>query len=117
MKRLGLLIALLVVGIVAIAFVALPTRAQEIPPHGHILILSPEVGLIDGVPHLVGIKKCVDLAANQALPLKSHHEHIHFGDTGVSFGGEAGHAVAPTAPYGPWAHSPAFEATIPFPLQ
>ena len=116
MRRVGLLIAVLVVGFAALAFVAMPSSAQEPPPHAHMLVQRPEFGLINGVPHLVGIRKCVDLAANRALPLNAHHDHIHTGGTGVSFGGESGHVVVPTAPLTPWANCAEFEAAIPISL-
>ena len=128
MKRLGLFLVLL--GIVALAAVAIPATAaeheheHELDPHPHMLVQRPEIGLIGGVPHLVGFRKCVDLANNRALPLQSHHHHIHTGGTGVSIGGEAGHAVVPAAPFPsplyeplPWSNCADFEALLPLPLE
>lgn len=119
MRRLGLLVVLLaVVGIAVLAVGPGPVAAEEheIPPHPHMLVQRPEFGLIDGVPHLVGIRRCVPLANNRAVPLHSHHDRLHFGDAGVSFGGEAGHAVVSTAPFAPWSDCAEFEALIPIPV-
>ena len=121
MKRSGLILALL--GLLVLVAVAIPVTAQEhLDPHPHMLLQRPEIGLINDVPHLVGVRQCVDLANNHAVPLHAHHEHIHFGDTGVSFGGESGHAVIPAAFFPtendplPWGNCEEFEAFLPFPL-
>ena len=132
MKRLGLFLVLL--GIVAVAAIAIPATAAEhdhehlFDPHPHLLVQRPEIDIImiDGepVPHLVGIRKCVDLAGNNAVPLDAHHEQVHFGDTGVSFDGASGHVVVPAAPFPaplfepvPWSNCEEFEAMIPFPVE
>ena len=121
MRRLGLVFALL--GLLVLVAVAIPVIAQEFDPHPHMLLQRPEIGLIDGVPHLVGVRKCVDLAGNRSLPLHAHHEQLHFGDSGVSFDGESGHIVIPAAPFPspffdpvPWSNCDEFEALIPFSL-
>lgn len=121
MRRLGLLFALM--GLLVLVAVAIPVTAQEeLDPHPHLLLQRPEIGLIEGVPHLVGVRKCVDLAGNQAVPLHAHHEQLHFGDSGVSFGGESGHVVIPAAFFPtvdsplPWSNCEEFEALIPFPI-
>lgn len=123
MKRLGLLFTLLgFMGLVGLVFVAMPAQAQEpeFDPHPHLLVQSPEVGPINGVLHLVGFRNCIDLANNRSLGLNAHHDHIHTGGTGVSFGGESGHFVIPAAPFGaplfeplPWSNCDEFEALLP----
>ena len=121
MKRLMLILALL--GLLVLVAVAIPATAEELDPHPHMLLLEPEIGLIDGVPHLVGVKKCVDLAGNQAVPLNAHHVHLHFGTSGVSFGGESGNVVIPAGWFPtendplPWADCEGFEAILPLPLE
>lgn len=122
MKRLGLLFALMVV--LVLVAVAIPAAAQEeFDRHPHMLLQRPEIDLIEGAPHLVGFRKCVDLAGNRPVPLHAHHEHLHFGDAGVSLGGEAGHAVVPASPFPspffdsvPWSNCADFEAFLPLPL-
>ena len=47
----------------------------------------------------VRFRKCVDLAANQALPLNAHHEHVHFGTAGRAPVYERWHVVVPGAPF------------------
>lgn len=120
MKRLWFIVA--VVGLfLVVASVAVPATAQEFDRHPHILVQRPEFGLIDGVPHLIAVRKCVDLAANRTVPLHAHHERLHFGTSGVSFGGgESGHVVAPAAPFPapfgdplPWGNCKEFEALLP----
>lgn len=121
MKRLGVMVLLL-----GLAAVAVPVIAQEEPefdPHPHMLVQRPEIGVIEGVPHLVGFRKCVDLASNKAVPLHAHHDHLHFGDSGVSFGGQSGHVVIPTAPFPspffdplPWSNCADFATFLPLPI-
>lgn len=74
-----------------------PAHAQELPPHGHMLVLG--VHWEGGEP--VGFDKCVDVAAGRALPLVSHHEHVHFGTAGAALF-EAGHLFVPTSPVSPF---------------
>jgi hypothetical protein len=101
MKRLGLIFALLgLLGLIGFVAFGNPASAQEeFDRHPHMLLQRPEIGVIDGVPHLVGVRQCVDLAGNQTVPLHAHHEQLHFGDSGVSFDGESGHVVIPAAPF------------------
>ena len=125
MKRSGLLLLALLGVLVLVAF-AIPVMADEhdtIEPHPHMLLQRPEFGLIDGAPHLVGVRKCVDLANNQSVPLHAHHERLHFGDAGVSFGGQSGHAVLVAGYFPnenfplPWGNNcEEFEAFLPLPL-
>lgn len=119
MRRLALVVAILALGALA-----LPAAAEEdFDPHPHMLFQRPVFGEIDGHPHLISVRKCVDLANNNRLPLHAHHEHLHFGSSGVSFGGESGHVVVPAAPFGeplfpalPWSDCDSFMGFLPFPL-
>lgn len=121
MRRLGVIVALL--GLVAIAVPVMADEHPEFDRHPHLLLQRPEIGLIGGVPHLVGLRKCVDLADNRTVPLHAHHEHLHFGSSGVSFDGESGHVVIPAAPFPspffdpvPWGNCAEFTALLPFPI-
>jgi hypothetical protein len=93
---------------VALGFVsslsAVPALSQELPEHPHMLVLGLELDE-DGEP--VGYKKCIDLAANQALPLGAQHEHVHFGTAGQALFERAGHGVVGGAPF--------FDPEDPFP--
>ncbi len=62
------------------------------PVHGHILVLGVETG--------VTFRKCVDIAAGQALPLHVHHGGLHAGTAGDALR-EAGNFPVPTAPLAP----------------
>ena len=75
--------------------------AAALPEHPHVLVLGVEW---DAHGHPVGYRKCVDLAANQPLPLRAQHQHMHFGTAGEALAVHAGHIVAPTAPFPgvPW---------------
>ena len=121
MKRSWLLLVLLAL-LVVVAAAGAATAVEAIEPHPHILLHELEFGFIEGAPHLLGVRECVDLANNQALPLNSHHNHIHFGETGISFGGESGHAVIAAAFFPtenqplPWGDCAEFEALLPIPV-
>lgn len=96
-------LTLLVAGSVATA----EDHDHEFPEHPHILVLDAELSP-PGPPGpdtvLVGFRKCIDLAANQALPLGSQHHNVHFGTAGQMLFTHAGHVVAPTVPFPdvPW---------------
>lgn len=85
----------------ALAVTAVPSATAEeheppaIPPHPHVLVLGAETDATGRV--LLGYRKCVDVAANKALPLNAQHEHIHFGRAGIALE-HAGHAFIPVAP-------------------
>lgn len=85
----------LIIALVLVA-IALPLPAQEFEPHPHALVLGIE---LDETGEPVGFRKCVDLAANQPLPLNAHHEHVHFGTAGVHLFENAGNVVVPMAPF------------------
>ncbi len=86
------------------------------PPHPHMLLIHPEIGLVDGAPSLVGFRRCVDLAGNRLVPNHAHHDHIHTGAAGTALSTNAGHAVVPGAPLTPWADCSALEGALPIPL-
>lgn len=126
MRRLGLIFALLgLLGLIGFVAFGNPASAQEeFDRHPHMLLQRPEIGVIDGVPHLVGVRKCVDLAGNQTVPLHAHHERLHFGDSGVSFDGQSDHVVIPAAPFPspffdpvPWSNCEEFLTFLPLPLE
>lgn len=99
-----LFLAALVLGLLSAGSVALasPDHSSPFPEHPHVLVLGLE---FDG-EEPVGARKCIDLAANRALPLRAHHVHVHFGTAGEALFVNAGHGVAPTAPFPgvPWAN-------------
>lgn len=99
MRRLTLLAllgALLSFG--AMAAFANPADEHDspFPEHPHMLVLGVELDSTGEVP--VSVRKCVDLAANQALPLNAHHAHVHFGTAGVKLATNASNFVVPAAP-------------------
>jgi hypothetical protein len=112
MRRFGLILVLLglVVGVA-------PGVAQDVPPHAHMLVQRPVIDVIEFEGELwvaaVGFRKCVDLAANRAIPLNAHHAHIHTGKAGEMLDTKAGHAVVPTSPVTPWENCAALEAALP----
>lgn len=124
MKRPGLVLALMgLMGLLVLVAVAVPALADEhIEPHPHMLLQRPEFGLVNDSLHLIGVRKCVDLANNHPVPLHAHHERLHFGDSGVSFGGPSGHAVLVSGYFPtednplPWGNCEEFEAILPLPL-
>lgn len=85
-----------------LAGVSASGEEHELPEHAHILLLNAEVAFEPSLT--VTYDKCVDLANNRALKLNAHHQHIHFADSGVSFGGASGNLVGPAAgfPDIPW---------------
>jgi hypothetical protein len=118
MRRIRRTAALLAAITMALAMTTLAAGADEhIPEHGHMLVQRPEFGVvtIDGIDYLaaVGARRCVDLAAGQALHLGAHHDRVHFGTAGAMLGEKAAHAVVPTAPFSPWENCSALEAALP----
>lgn len=105
--------AIMVLGMMSLSAVA----DEHIPEHGHMLVQRPEIGIvtIDGVDFVaaIGFRKCVDLAAGQALHLGAHHERVHFGTAGAMLEAKADHVVVPTAPFSPYADCAALEAALP----
>ena len=104
---------IMVLGMVGIAG-AKPDWPEGFPePHGHMRLLhaewsGPGVG---PTTRIISFEKCVDIAANQVVPINAHHEHLHTGQAGVAQR-SAGHLVVPTAPFGPYANCAELEATF-----
>lgn len=122
MKRLLIIMSVLVgmmfAGMSAIAH----DNAEQLPEHPHLLVQRPVIGFVEiggeSVLAVVDIRKCVDLANNRALPLRSQHHNVHQGTAGLMLTDKAGHAVVPAAPFPgiPWANCEEFEAMLPIPL-
>jgi hypothetical protein len=93
MRRLSLIV--LIVGLLALA---VPASAQEpeFEEHPHMLVLGLE---LDAAGNPVAFRKCVDLAANNALVLTAHHQNVHFGTAGEMLFTKAGNVVVPGAPF------------------
>lgn len=98
MKR--TVMALLVVLGTSLGVLAAPALSQGPPEHPHMLVVGLE---LDENENPVSFRRCVDLAAGKALPLKAHHAHVHTGRAGEALW-NAGHAVVPAAPITPWAN-------------
>ena len=77
------------------------------PEHGHMLVLGIEFGE-DGVRY----RKCVDIAAGQALPVHVHHDGLHAGTAGDALR-NAGNFPVPTAPLTPWRNCADLAKTFP----
>ena len=73
---------------------------EHIPLHPHMLVLGIE---FDG-EEPVSYEACIDLAANNRLPLTAHHSALHVGTGGEALLTHAGHIVVPGAPVSPWAN-------------
>jgi hypothetical protein len=105
-KRAGA--SLLALGLAGSALaVAAPAAADEhdpqFPEHAHVLLLQASLEFTDQGP-LIEYRKCVDLAANKALPLHVHHRQLHFGRAGQALR-QAGNVIVPMSPF-PSAQSP-----------
>jgi hypothetical protein len=105
-------LAAVTAGLLLVGAIGGAAFAQAPPPHGHMLVLHPDIQVVEGVPTLVGFHRCVDVANNRALPNHAHHEHLHTGAAGAALFA-AGHAVVPTSPLTSWANCAAFEAALP----
>jgi hypothetical protein len=92
---------LVIAGGMLAAMLASPARTQEPPLHPHMLVLGLE---LDEAGEPVGFRRCIDLAAGQALPLTAHHAHIHTGAAGEALFTKAGHVAVPGAPLTPWSN-------------
>lgn len=108
------LIALISSMFLVLALMTLPATAEEddhdhdLPEHPHALLLNFEVVDDGGTPgdpsdDVIAFDRCIDLAANRALPLTAHHESLHrgtagFGDPTVGIT-RAGHIVVPLKPH------------------
>ena len=96
-KLVALLVTLMFVG--GFAWVGAGMAQGGPPVHPHMLVLGLE---LDGDGEPVGFRKCVDLAAGQALPLNAHHAHAHTGRAGNALATRAGHFVVPGSPLTEW---------------
>jgi hypothetical protein len=118
LRRVRRITALLAAIIMALAMMTLSAGADDhFPEHGHMLVQRPEIGVvtIEDVDYIaaVGFRRCVDLAAGQALHNGAHHDRVHFGTAGEMLDTKAGHAVVPTAPLSPYDDCAALEAALP----
>jgi hypothetical protein len=93
MKRLGLFVLVLALGLMALV---IPASGQDFERHPHMLVLGVE---FDEFGEPIAFRKCVDLAANQRLPLNAHHQHMHFGTAGEKLFENASNVVVPGAPF------------------
>jgi hypothetical protein len=95
-----------------------PHQAPGPPPHPHMLLIHPEVGMVDGGPALVGFRRCVDLAAGDPVPNHAHHAHLHdrAGAANRALTG-AGHAVVPGSPLTGWTSCADLADDLPYPLR
>lgn len=126
MKR-PLIILYVIVGMMFAGTAAIAhDNPEALPEHPHLLVQRPEIDFIDldndpttdPVPAVVDIRKCVDLANNQKLPLRSQHHNVHLGTAGMMLFEKAGHAVVPAAPFPlvPWDDCEGFVAELPIPV-
>ncbi len=101
MRRVIVLVLATAFASIAVSAAANPAdeHTEEFYEHGHMLLIAPEI-VFDGFPVVTKVRKCVDLAANQALPLNAHHTHVHFGNANVALIEHAGNWVFPVAPFG-----------------
>jgi hypothetical protein len=99
---------------------ASPASAQEFPPHGHLLLIGADVEWVEPEPgqppyRIHGFERCVELANARPLPLRAHHERVHFGRAGQALIA-AGHQVVPLSPLFPGINScDDLAANLPFP--
>ena len=100
MKR--ILTASLMVAIGLTAGITSAQADEDVPLHAHGLLLNLEFDET-GMP---SFSKCIDLAANNRLPLNSHHDGVHTGTAGyanLEVGiTRAGHGVIPFSPLSPF---------------
>lgn len=101
---------------IAMLVAVLSTALAHMPDHPHMLVQSPEFAIIDGRLHVVGWRKCVDLAGGRSVPLQAHHDRVHTGRAGQALAENANIFVIPGAPLSPWANCAALEAALPIPV-
>jgi hypothetical protein len=95
MRRWSILVLLLVLGLVLIANPA-TGEDETFEEHPHALVLGVA---FDDEGNPISYRKCIDLAAGQALRLNAHHDHMHFGTAGEKLFTNAGNVVVPMAPF------------------
>lgn len=74
---------------------ASPDHDSPFEEHAHALVLGVQ---LDENENPIAVKRCVDLAANQPLPINAHHVHAHFGQAGEALS-RNGNFVVPVAPF------------------
>lgn len=116
-------VALVGVTAIAVPVVAQDHESDDFDPHPHMLLHGLEIETTEDSVIFQGFRRCVDLAASRPVPLHAHHQRLHFGDSGVSFGGASGHVVLPVAPFPapfgdpfPWSNCTEFEQLLPLVL-
>lgn len=107
MKRIAAIVAATSLAVAGVAVRAASAEEHEpIPPHGHLLVQGAVIDFGPDGPALLEARRCVPLAAGQALPLKAQHQHqhVHFGTADQMLIAKAGHVVVPVAPFPevPW---------------
>lgn len=96
MTRVLLVLATAAVMVGALAAAA-PAQ-QELPRHPHMFVLGVQ---FDETGEPVAYRRCIDLAANKALPLNAHHANLHTGRAGEAVF-QGGNVVVPGAPLTEW---------------
>ena len=111
-RLLGLLVVAMLVLAGQAAIAGEHEDHHEFPEHPHLLVLDPVVDFSGEFPVVTSVRKCVDLAANNKLPLRSQHHNVHFGTAGEQLFDKAGHGVVPAAPFPdvPWSNCEEFLA-------
>ncbi|WP_157041897.1 hypothetical protein [Nitriliruptor alkaliphilus] len=90
-------IAIVLAGMALLGAFATSAMSQEdFEEHPHMLVIGLE---LDEFGEPIGLRRCVDLAANQALPNTAHHENVHFGQARQVLFEKGGHLVVPGAPF------------------
>jgi hypothetical protein len=93
--RIRYLLAAVALGVAAFG----GTAQAELPEHGHVMLVGVEVIPGSFPPAPSSVRNCVDLAANQALPLHVQHAHMHFGTVNEVFEAHTNNVVIPVAPF------------------
>jgi hypothetical protein len=92
--------SLAALGVAALGTAAVvPAQAEEVPEHGHVLLVGVEVLPGSFPPVATSVVKCVDLAHGQKLPNHAHHEHLMNGSAGDALSAHTGNQVVPVAPF------------------
>lgn len=109
MKRTGVAVSV----VLMVMALAVPAIGDEhIPPHGHLMLVRAEFEGEGPSTIIHSYARCVDLAANQALRLNAHHDHVHFGTAGQALR-TAGQLIVPAEPFGPFADCADLEESEP----
>jgi hypothetical protein len=94
----------------------------QIPPHPHVILHNAEIRWLGEneepvhgfLPYeILAFDRCVEMANARSVPLRAHHNRVHFGTAGQKLAMNAGHFVVPLAPFGaPWESCADLEADI-----